>query len=199
MSEGWKYVKAAAIAEPVREVVFADDDGKLKSWLEEQARAYGLTYLLAHADDGVFWGRIGKEGLTTSDQVAPDISPLLRANTLQQARLFGKTAELLLWRENEEQFLVRLIQDASTGQGIWEEAMEEKQMLWGDHATPLSNDFTLLEEGAQGLRHVVPLKLIEGDFKPENGPRLIVRHYITKDGFARIVASRLVTVEGEQK
>ena len=53
---------------------FADDPVK---WLVEQMRAHDLklTYLLAHASDGVIWGRFDDEELITSHDVAPRHSP----------------------------------------------------------------------------------------------------------------------------
>ena len=38
------------------------DPENLISWLEGQAKTYKLKYLLAHADDGVIWGRVDKKG-----------------------------------------------------------------------------------------------------------------------------------------
>src|SRR5437879_2621870 len=76
-----------------------------RDWLQQQARDCGLKYLLAHADDGVIWGRLDGEVLRIARDVAgqnPEAlacSPPLRVETLQQARLFGKLAELLVWRE----------------------------------------------------------------------------------------------------
>jgi hypothetical protein len=55
-------------------------------WMEAQAKEHSLSTLLAHADDGVIWGKINDKGnLLTSDTIAPGVSPPFRVNTLQQA------------------------------------------------------------------------------------------------------------------
>jgi len=168
----------------------------IKNWLQEQAAQYGLKWLLVHADDGVAWGRVDYGKIVTAESIAPNISPPLRKETLQQVRLFAPHAELLLWRDGDEQcqWSARLIRDAKDGEEpVWREVIDEAQILWGTYAEPLSEGFTLMKDGLQGLCHVVPLEL-KGKFKNESRPlRLLVRHYIAedKDGFARIAASRL--------
>lgn len=180
-----------AVVEPV----VVDSLGDVKGWLQEQADKHNLKYLLAHADDGVIWGKVDTNGrLVTSDSVAPEVSPQLRAETLQQARLFAEHAELLLWRDGDNQWHARLIRDAAKGEtATFTDAIDEPQVLWGTDPQPLGNDFTLMTDGAQGLRHAVPLR-VEGKFDEASRPlRLLVRHYLKDDdsGFTRIVASRL--------
>jgi CRISPR-associated protein (TIGR03984 family) len=178
-------------------------------WLLEQAHEYSLKWLLAHADDGVIWGRADSDRLVTSHEAARNythrrnVCPPLRIETLQQARLFAPHAELLLWREgsNEETWHAGLIRDAQnsdeSAKARWTDAFDEAQMLWGTHGESLSDDFTLLRDGSQGLRHAVPLPLqLAADGKP-NPPRLVVRHYICREGLARVVASRLVNLKEE--
>jgi len=69
------------------------------AWMVKHAQQYNLRYLLAHADDGVIWGRIDNSELHTSHGIAP-ASPSLHPSTLQQARLFSPAGELLLWRDD---------------------------------------------------------------------------------------------------
>lgn len=182
----------------------------LKAWLLAQAEAYSLRYLLAHADDGVIWGRVdakidGSEGLELilSHAVAPGISPVLSAMTLQQARLFGETAELLLWRDGDNIFHYRLLADDAGMSTVYSECYDEAQLLWGTDGQQLEHNFTLLRDGAQGFCHAVPLALnleIDGSLlRQENqnqiGPRLRVRHYLAQDNddpTARVAVSRLV-------
>ncbi len=172
----------------------------IKKWLQRQATQYGLKWLLAHADDGVIWGKADQGELVTSDSITPEVSPPLRRETLQQVRLFAPYAELLLWRDGDDQWHARLIRDAKEVETpVWREAIDEYQILWGTHAEPLSNGFTLMTDGLQGLRHAVPLE-VRGTFKEEYRPlRLWVRHYIKEDedGFARIVVSRLLDLKME--
>ncbi len=174
-------------------------------WLRQQAVAHQLVWLLAHADDGVIWGRLDGGRLLTSheaaqgDERALACCPPLREETLQQARLFAQHAELLLWRDGDNAWHARLIRDAREGEPTtWDDALDERQMLWGTRGTPRPHGFTLLEDGAQGLRHAVPMQLPLAEGGKTRPPRLVVRHYLDKnDPFARIVASRLVGLEEE--
>lgn len=170
----------------------ADFNPNLKDWLSDQANHYGLRYLLAHADDGVIWGRIDDGILLTSHEVAPDISPKLREVTLQQCHLFSEQGELLLWKADRG-WQARLIRTtAETGL----DSINEAHILWGDTVERLTNDFTLMIEGEQGLQHVVPIPVTAKDAK-NHQLRLCVRHYIDYDknsGEARLALSRLVTL-----
>jgi CRISPR-associated protein (TIGR03984 family) len=186
----------------VVESITADNITDVKQWLQTQATTCGLVWLLAHADDGVIWGHMLAGQLLTSydaaqnDNEARRICPRLRIETLQQARLFATHAELLLWRDGDNACHARLIRDAKTGESTeWDEAFEEPQLLWGTHGKHLPSDFTLLEDGAQGLRHAVPQRLSLGANREATPPRLFVRHYINKLGFTRIVASRLLDLK----
>jgi len=186
-----------AVVAPVATGGISND---IKEWSQRQATQYGLKWLLAHADDGVIWGRVDHGKIVTADSIAPKVSPPLRRETLQQVRLFAPHAELLLWRDGDDQWYARLIRDANDGETpVWREVIDESQILWGTHAELLSNGFTLMRDGLQGLRHAVPLE-VKGKFKEESRPlRLWVRHYIaeSEDGFARIVASRLLDLRME--
>jgi hypothetical protein len=190
---------------------FGDDP---REWLEEQAGEHGLRTLLAHADDGVIWGRVDGGALQTSDSAFPDVSPPLRALTLQQARLFGPDAELLVWRDGEGHWQARLLQDDEQAEDRWR--FDEAQILWGDHredqeepgideAQILWGDdredqeepgFTVVADGIQGLRHAVPLTGIEFPKSGVRPLRLGVRHYLEADenGMLAIVHSRLTCV-----
>jgi CRISPR-associated protein (TIGR03984 family) len=161
---------------------------------------HGLRFLLAHCDDGVVWGRFdeGSHSLVTSDAAAEGhteamkVCPPLRLDTLQQARAFGPDAELLIWRVEEGRWKARLISDSEKQHENteWGEAFDEPQLLWGTKAEPLDHGFTLLTEGASGLRHAVPL-----EHKGSSQAQILVRHYLTKNGFARVEASRLTALE----
>lgn len=171
----------------------------LRDWLQKQAKDNKLTHLLAHADDGIVWGKVQSDGtLKTSHEAAQGnakavaVCPPLRLLTLQQARLFGKDAELLLWRDGDNVFHARLIVDVQNGGAAdWKEAYDEPQLLWGTQCVALQNGFTLLEDGTQGLRHAVPLT---PDMTKQR-VQLIVRHYLADEDFARVAVSRLVALE----
>jgi len=167
----------------------------LGGWLAGRAREYSLCYLLAHADDGVIWGRLDGDELSTSHSVAPEISPKLRPETLQQCRLFGPAGELLVWRDGNG-WRARL---AADGNCPAEDCFDEDQILWGTTVEDKRGSFTLLRDGAQGLRHAVPIPVNEHQVG-RHEVRLRVRHYLSydDDGQARVALSRLVTLLPEE-
>lgn len=161
----------------------------LKDWLEAQAQQHQLTYLLAHADDGVIWGHFHQGYLCTSNCVLRQ-SPPLRMETLQQCRIFGPAGEILLWKVDGS-WKAGLVTNANT------ETIEEKQLLLGTHGEiHASEGFTVLWDGAQGLKHAVPFTQIkfQENQKLAQSLHLLVHHYIhyDQDGLARITLSRLV-------
>jgi CRISPR-associated protein (TIGR03984 family) len=178
---------------------------EIKSWLQKLATKYSLKWLLAHADDGVIWGKIDTSGkLITSyeasegDDEARSACPELRIKTLQQARLFSNDGELLLWRDADSAsgWRARVIRNAQNRDSIeWEEYYDEPQLLWGTHGRHLRHGFTLLWDGAQGLRHAVPVQLALRQQNEIDPLQLLVRHYINKTGFACVVASRLLSLQ----
>lgn len=158
-----------------------------RQWLQQKANEY-MPYLLAHADDGVIWGKLDENGkLVLSSDIFAEVKVLLRAKTLQQARLFGPVGELLLWRVDQG-FAARLITDGSVPPPS-DDAFEETHYLWGEGMKSKSG-FTLMHEGQEGLRHAVPLNANQGRVV------LKVRHYIDYDNQdqAYISLSRLVNL-----
>jgi CRISPR-associated protein (TIGR03984 family) len=182
----------------VGDAFLTDESG----WLAGQAQAHRLTTLLAHAHDGVIWGQLAAGKLLLSHDVFPNVSPELRSQTLQQLRLFGEDAELLVWRDGDGQWRARLLSDEGTGRPGWR--FDESQLLWGDHREKEKQGFTLVAEGRQGLRHAVPTpdgSIPFGD--PGSHPlRLGVRHYLEQDsdGMLVIAHSRLtgLQIEGQE-
>lgn len=168
----------------------------LESWLRQQALA--PCYLLAHAMDGVIWGWVKTHEIHTSHDVAPEISPPLRLETLQQLRLFNLDYEIRLWpgREGWEAVEVSDVLDPTAT------AITEAQLLSGTYAKQLEHGFIYLEDGAQGLRHIIPP--VEGgeslngqlglfDDAQLRRASLRVRYYLTEDalGVNSIALSRL--------
>ncbi|MDY7022957.1 MAG: CRISPR-associated protein Csx19 [Cyanobacteriota bacterium] len=184
----------------------AEVESDLKGWLEKQAKKHHLKYLLAHADDGVIWGEFRNENFQTSGDVFSQFAQL-RLFTLQQCRIFGQDCEVMLWKVNGEP-KARFINDKnlSENDSICENDncickndnyICERQILWGTNVEQELDGFTLVSDGSQGLRHVVPLSNISHKFQDNQRPlRLTVRHYIDYDesGIARIYLSRLVNV-----
>jgi CRISPR-associated protein (TIGR03984 family) len=160
----------------------------LKAWLTEKAHEYGLRFMLAHAHDGVIWGRIDEESdLIISGEVFDEVAVALRLPTLQQARLFGPAGELLIWRTGAG-FSARMIADGEQGAA---NTFQEKHWLWGE-GMESKTGFTLMHEGREGLRHAPPVENAKGA-----RVELLVRHYIDYDeyGQAYIANSRLVDLK----
>jgi len=171
----------------------------LDEWIQRQATVRSL--ILAHADDGLIWGAADGESLRLSHQVAPEVSPPLRLETLQSMRIFNEEFETRLWRSPYASNTWHSIQIAdSEDEGAT--AIDETHLLWGTHAIQLANGFTKLEDGIQGLIHIVPLES-NGTLSGRLGLRsdkslarvyLKVRHYLTENeiGVNSIALSRLV-------
>ena len=174
------------------------DETALRAWLAGQMNEQ-RPWLLAHADDGVIWGKRQPDGklLLSSDVFDdparyPSVAVKLRIETLQEARIFGPGGEVRLWR-TDEGFAARLLTD----DGIGLEALpDESHLLW-HQGRPVEvrpeAGFALLREGARGQRHAPPL-IPQG----RQRPRLVVKHYVDYDseGQAYIALSRLVNLEG---
>ena len=189
----------------LQEVPTKDLGNDPAAWLEKRVveHKHDLRWLLAHADDGVIWGRVDNGKLVTAH--AHGFGPELGRATLQQARLFGEQGELLLWRDGFGELHARLIVDTpDERRARWKQCFDEKQMLWGQFFDPaqrcwqvkfdaLDGGFRVYRHGAEGLRHAVPHDPVQ---PPPAGkaPRLKVRHYLKQDGFARVEVSRLVDV-----
>ena len=180
---------------------FADDP---PAWVLAQSEAHGLTWLLAHADDGVIWGHVEDKQLRLSGEVEhfPQVSPPLRSVTLQQVRLFGPKAELMVWRAGTG-WQARLIVDED-GEPV--KTYDEAHMLWGNARQPEStNDFTLVADGEMGHHHALPLPTTGAQFTRHKRPyrpfRLAVRHYLSQDeasGLLRVNLSRLCNLYAEE-
>lgn len=175
-------------------------------WLVSNAQR-DMGFVLAHAEDGVIWGRVenGQLGLAGKRFSQVDVS--LDIRTLQQARLFGPAGEVIVWRTPEGKFLARRIADGPTPSA---DTIEDQQWLWG---TPIGekdaqgrfslmerHGFMLLREGKQGLRHAPPIGHL--GLKLDERVMLTVRHYIDSDpqtGLAYIADSRLLELRRVEK
>jgi CRISPR-associated protein (TIGR03984 family) len=182
LKEGNAFVKSHSI------------NGDTINWLRQQAKAGDV--LLAHQDDGVVWGKAHKDGDWVTSDAVLSTSPALKGDYLWSARLFNAQREILLWRDGDGNWHAREISDgASEGEPDFTEWYDEPQLLWGDHGKhEVVNGvtFTMLEEGAQGLRHAPPKAIAERG-------KLSTRNYIgyDEDGCAFVKASRLVVLEEE--
>ncbi len=161
----------------------------LRGWLAKQMEQ---ATLLAHADDGLIWGRVDNGYLSLAHDLFPDISPLLREETLWQLWLFNPDQEVFIWRDGSR-WLRRLIRERT---GDEQEYYDETQMLWGLYVRETRAGFILVQEGQDWLLHAVPLTTSKAAFDGKRHPlRLRVRHYLTTDetsGLLRVALSRLV-------
>ncbi len=172
-----------------------DFTADLEGWFQKQPSVGGDGWFLAHADDGVVWGHIRNRQLVLSSATFPSISPPFRATTLQQARLFGGQAEVRVWRESGG-FRACRLQDYNDEKA---EAFDEEHILWGTKVEERNDDFSLVADGRQGLRHVVPLDLATASVPHKERYRLLrlrLRHYLAynSDGQVHIAMSRLVAL-----
>ena len=163
---------SCAITTPLVSATFGNDPG---AWLAARATEHHFTYLLAHADDGVMWGYFDAKGLRLSGTVFPEVEVALDVRTLQQARLFGPSGELFVYR-TEVGWASRLILD---GDGRSTDTFVEKYWLWGTRGDRGRQEegFTLLVEGKQGLRHAPPVTNLD----KTDRVAVAVRHYVDYD------------------
>lgn len=176
--------KVSSEIQPVQDL--DDFNNNTMVWLLEKAKSNNLRWLLAHANDGVIWGEVRKDGLHLSNIL---FGPDLNNKTLQTIRLFGETGELLLWR-SDSSWKGRLVKDNG---GKEYEYYDEGQLLWGTAIESSKDGFVLLYHGAEGLRHAPPIDLQGSDELPL---KLNMRHYINfdPDGQAYVEFSRLVSI-----
>lgn len=167
-------------------------DFDVKKWLAGQVLPKAI--LLAHTFSGIIWGYRDDNGWHLSSDVASTVSPKLETHLLIKMRIFNANEEIFLWRD-EAQFRCRQLVD---GQGEARDYYDEPYILWGTQGTALSDGFTLLEDGTQGLAHAIPVAREDFDLQNVRPASVQVRHYIERDGqtgLARVTRSRLVKLE----
>ena len=171
------------------------------------AEARDTCWLLAHCDDGVVWGKRGRNqgGWELSHVPFPNISPRLSEENLQQIRLFGSQREVLIWR-TDNGFRGRVLADTDR---ITEKSLRPKvemHILVGNRLLKGPVDGFSLIGDARGTRHAVPIVCHANDFRVGERTRwplrMKIRHYLTQEedtGIVRIAASRLVDLTKEHK
>ncbi len=164
------------------------------------------TWLLAHCDDGVTWGRLDGQRLAlSSGQVPAWSTPAPGPDNLQQLRMFGKAAEILVWRDTNSSLMGRVLRDdpQRIPDGEPTRPRDETYLLSADRCCPgpdgrpSAEAFTAVADRT-GRVQVVPFHLTDVDFeKGWHALGLDVRHYfevVSETGCVRIAASRLVDV-----
>lgn len=172
----------------------------IPAWFASQSAVGPQSWLLAHMENGVIWGKIVDQQLVLSSSLFPDVSPPLDAFTLWEARLFGENAEVRVWR-SASGFEACRIEDRTKEEAT---AFDESHHLWGTAAVKQKGAFILLADGQQGLQHAVPCSIEPRYFRSRELYRPVVlrtRHYLDfdEDGRATIVASRLVALSLAQR
>jgi len=160
------------------------------------------TLMLAHLQTGIMWGRIHNKQLTTAHDIYKEDTPFSQPFDVAIAteiRFFNATQEIFFWNQNG-QWYQRTITDGAIDGATACDAFDEYHVLWGDSSEPYGDDFTKLTEGAQGLKHVVPIVAnIDTQPNDETAKRvcLKVRHYFGEDdnGINTIQTSRLWGIE----
>lgn len=159
---------------------------KLNALLLESAKnikGSNEVYLLSFHDDGLVWGKVKGDELITSESLNDSRFPKFRPETMQECRLFGEEGEILIWRDEANQFKGRLAEENYLKDF---EPFEEKQVLWGrgiaKKGSPKiakdgeelwqTEDFTVVSDGEEGLLHAFPEKIEKDRFlikKSKNG------------------------------
>lgn len=152
--------------------------------VDQYTKQYGLKYFLSHHDDGVIWGVFDGDWKLSAGR---DPSPGFHLATLQNCRIFGPEAEILIWKK-DHRLMSRLLAE---GEGDLFEYVDHLQILFGDTVQESDGIFSLLREGEQGMLHFLPVP----DATPRSG--LIIRAYIDYDaqGVAFYRWHRLVGIE----
>lgn len=180
------------------EEYFASVDD-LTEWLFSESAPYDLDFVLVHSIDGVTWGRISDGELLTSHKFRADVSPPLHMQTLLELRLFNLERELYLWKGTQAgQWNVRKAEDQQFEVGYEApDILMEHHILFGTLGINLGDNFTLLEDGSQGLRQIVPIDATKINER-NTRPYMQVHHYLETDvetGRTNIVISRLASIE----
>jgi CRISPR-associated protein (TIGR03984 family) len=178
------------------------------NWLlgDSQATAEGehlpVDWALAHCDDGVTWGRYDADAKVwqLGNQVAPDISPPIRHDWLQELRMFGAQGEVLIWR-CEDGLRGRVLRDGEA-QAFGNASnplrpSDEARIVRGRMVRrTLDHEFTHVAD-ITGAEQLLPLKVTQEQLQ-RGSVRLVVRHYFEQNpetGMVRIGATRLVRLE----
>lgn len=161
-----------------------------------------LTWLLAHCDDGVTWGRYdpAPESWRLGSDAVPDVSPTIRRATLCELRVFGALGEMLIWR-TPAGLRGRVLRDTAPSTDAGDEPdplspRSESRILRGDRVVDdHAHAFTHVADRA-GAEQVLPLTVSEGDLQARLA-RLVVRHFYAEahdSGSVRVAATRLMDV-----
>lgn len=146
----------------------------------EKLFAVDRTWLLAHCNGGVTWGRLKSDGWVLGSRVFPDLCPTPQEGQIQALRVFSREAEVYLW-PTEQGLVGRLLiqDDADVAPEL--KPTEEEWLLMASRIIETKGDFTRVGDG-KGSEQALPLILSERvDRVASKWPRLRVRHYFAED------------------
>lgn len=180
------------------------------SWVLGRGAAPGnipscLAWALAHCDDGVTWGRYDAQQALwrLGNQVAPEVAPEIQQETLQELRLFGRSAEVLIWRTSGG-FCGRVLRDTESADDGRKRTgplrpLDESRILLGTRVLAhCDQGFTHVGDGT-GAQQVLPILVTDAQLQ-EARVRVEVRHYFqsqNETGAVRIAVTRLVGLTSE--
>lgn len=158
------------------------------SWLTGHgpvpSESHSVQFALAHSDAGVTWGYLDGQGIwKLGHAIDPGLCPLPTSRSLQELRLFGTAAEVLIWR-GDEGLSGRILADNPANVDTWLAPMNEGRRLRGEPQPPQDGFKRYVDVG--GAQHIAPAQFPE---------EFSVRHYLEQDsetGAVRIAATRLV-------
>jgi CRISPR-associated protein (TIGR03984 family) len=177
--------------------------GRYLAWLRGDGRpdgADGIHWALGHFDNGVTWGRLDDKAAcwVSSHDAAPDVSPAIREETLQELRLCGAHREVLIWRTHLGLRGRVILDSPGTDKADPASPVNESRLLRGDRVDVVyANGFTLVSDKT-GARQVLPMRITDPQLT-SGQVRLVVRHYFQRDdrsGAVRVAATRLVGLNG---
>lgn len=162
------------------------------AWLISEGPApadtHGIRFALAHCESGVTWAFLDDAGKwRLGSAVKPDLCPVPTATSLHELRLFGATAEVLLWRADDGQLRGRILADSGP-RAVSDDPLRpfcESRWLRGDPSEPRDGFIRYTDRG--GAEHLAPQSLPH---------EFSVRNYLEQDsstGAVRIAVTRLVS------
>lgn len=147
---------------------------------------YQVRFALAHSDSGVTWGYLDEyTEWKLGSSVDLTLCPVPTVASLHELRLFGNSAEILIWR-SDDLLMGRILADDNIAHHVSGPLcpMNEGRRLRGE-CREIREGFKLYVDSG-GAQHLAPESFPE-DFS--------VRHYFEQDpetGAVRIAATRLV-------
>jgi CRISPR-associated protein (TIGR03984 family) len=151
-------------------------------FLTEKSREGDIVFIITW--EGVLWGHRTTEEIIFSE-LPPDETYFV------EGYAFSETQETYFWREADGIHYRSLHEEDTETDSEKSDYYEEDTLLYGSMIEATRQGFTLLSEGAQGLRHAVPMVLEKKDLPL----RLTVRHYLADEPTARVEFSRLIALK----